>query len=217
MLGFLHGRKETPRLGTLRQLPLFSTLSRSELRVVDGLLHERRYLKGEIIFDQGEDGQALYVVISGRVLICRQGEPETGRIAEVEAGGVFGELALLDNAPRAVQARAEEDCVLAALSRGDFESLLDTHAVIASKIPLQIARQLGRQLRERPPTERAAVNAGDREPAPAGTCRRGRWSGWRRSSARRCCCRCCSTRCGWSCRSCSRSSSITCCSRPSGT
>jgi len=144
----LFQKKETPRLSTLRQLPLFATLSRLELNVVDGLLHERRYLKGEIIFDQGEEGQALYVVIDGRVLICQQGEPETGRIIVIEAGVVFGELALLDNVPRARQARAEEDCVLASLSRGDFESLLDTHAVIASKIALQLARQLGRQLRE---------------------------------------------------------------------
>ena len=79
MLAFFQGRNETPRLGTLRQLALFSTLSRLELRVVDGLLHERRFLKGEIIFDEGEEGQALHVVIAGRVLICRQGEPETGR------------------------------------------------------------------------------------------------------------------------------------------
>src|SRR4249919_4347979 len=139
MLAFFRNRKETPRLGTLRQLFLFATLSRSELRVVDGLLHERRYLKGEIIFDEGEEGQALYVIISGRVLICRQGEPETGRISEIDAGVVFGELALLDNAPRSAQARAVEDCVLASLSRVDFESLLDSHAVTASKISLQLA------------------------------------------------------------------------------
>jgi CRP/FNR family transcriptional regulator, cyclic AMP receptor protein len=151
MLGLFQGRKETPRLGTLRLLSLFSTLSRRELRVVDGLLHERRYLKGEIIFDEGEEGQTVHVVIAGRVLICRQGEPEAGRITEIDAGVVFGELALLENAPRAAQARAEEDCVLASLSRGDFESLLDTHAVIASKILLQLARQLGRQLRVRSP------------------------------------------------------------------
>lgn len=149
MLGFFEGRKEPSRLGTLRQLPLFAALSRPELRVIDGLLHERRYMKGEIIFDEGEEGQTVYVIISGRVLICRQGEPETGRITEIDAGVVFGELALLDDAPRAAQARAADDCVLAALSRGDFESLLDTHAVIASKISLQLARQLGRQLRER--------------------------------------------------------------------
>jgi CRP-like cAMP-binding protein len=149
MLGFFQEPKETPRVGTLRQMPLFATLSRAELRVVDGLLHQRRFLTGEIIFDEGEEGRALHVVISGRVLICRQGEPETGRITEISSGVVFGELALLDDAPRAAQARALEDCVLATLSRGDFHSLLDTHAVIASKISLQLARQLGRQLRDR--------------------------------------------------------------------
>jgi CRP/FNR family transcriptional regulator, cyclic AMP receptor protein len=148
MLGLFHFRKETERLGTLRRLPLFATLSGPELRVVDGLLHERRFLEGEIIFDEGEEGQTVYVVIAGRVLICRQGESETVRIAELEPGVVFGELALLDDAPRSAQARAAEDCVLASLSRGDFESLLDTHAVTASKIALQLARQLGRQLRE---------------------------------------------------------------------
>jgi CRP-like cAMP-binding protein len=99
MLALFQARKETPRLATLRQLALFAPLSRLELRVVDGLLHERRYLKGEVIFDEGEEGQALYVIISGRVLICRQGEPETGRISEIDAGVAFGELALLDNAP----------------------------------------------------------------------------------------------------------------------
>ena len=151
MLGLFGDRKETSRLGTLRQLFLFATLSRLELRVIDGLLHERRYMKGEIIFDEGEEGQTVYVIISSRVLICRQGEPETGRITEIDAGVVFGELALLENAPRALQARAEEDSVVASLSRGDLESLLVTHAVIASKILLQLARQLGRQLRDRSP------------------------------------------------------------------
>jgi CRP-like cAMP-binding protein len=67
MLALFQARKETLRLATLRQLALFAPLSRLELRVVEGLLHERRYLKGEIIFDEGEEGQALYVIISGRV------------------------------------------------------------------------------------------------------------------------------------------------------
>src|SRR4030095_1717311 len=98
MLGFFGGRTEAPRLGTLRQLFLFATLSRSELRVVDGMLHERRYMKGEVIFDEGEEGQTVYVVITGRVLICRQGEPETGKITDIESGGVFGALARLAEA-----------------------------------------------------------------------------------------------------------------------
>ena len=153
MLALFRTRSETPRMTTLRRLPLFATLSRRELRVVDSLLHERRYLKGEIVFDEGEEGQALYVIVRGRVLICRQAQPESGRIAEIDAGAVFGELALLDSAPRSAQARAIEDCSLASFSRGDFESLLDSHIVIASKISMQLARQLGRQLRNRIATD----------------------------------------------------------------
>jgi CRP/FNR family transcriptional regulator, cyclic AMP receptor protein len=148
MLAFFRTTKETPRLAALRKVALFATLSRSELRVVDGMLHERRYGKGEIVFDEGEEGQAVYAILSGRVLICRQGEPDTGRLAELDKGLIFGELALIDNAPRAAQARATEDCVVVSLARGDFESLLVSHALIASKIALQLARQLGRQLRE---------------------------------------------------------------------
>jgi CRP-like cAMP-binding protein len=146
MLGFLRQKSEHPRLGQIRQLQLFATLRPRELRVIDGLLHEREYLEGEVVFDEGEEGQALYVVLKGRILICRQGEPTTGRLAEIPPGALFGELALLDGVPRTAQARAAENCVVAALSRSDFKGLLDTHAAIASKIALQLARDLGQKL-----------------------------------------------------------------------
>ena len=146
MLSFLRRQTETPRIRQLRLLKLFATLSQRELRIIDGLLHDRHYLKDEVIFDHGEVGQALYVVLSGKVLICRQGEPVAGRIAEIPAGALFGELALLDGAPRVAQARAADDCVLAALSRADFMRLMETHGWIASKIALQLARDLGQKL-----------------------------------------------------------------------
>lgn len=148
MLGFLQRQPEQARIQQIRQLGLFSTLKARELRVIDDLLHERHYLKDEVIFDEGEEGQTLYIVLSGTVLICRQGEPEKGRIAEVPAGALFGELALLDGAPRSAQARAAEDCVLASLSRADFKNLIQTNAVIASKIAFQLAWELGQKLRE---------------------------------------------------------------------
>lgn len=146
MFGFTKVKSEHPRLAQLRELGLFALLSPRELRVIDGLLHERRYLAGEVVFDEGEEGQALYVILSGTVLICRQGRPVDGRIAEIPAGAMFGELALLDGAPRTAQARALDDCVLAALSRADFNQLIDTHAGIASKIALQLARDMGQKL-----------------------------------------------------------------------
>ena len=146
MFAFLKRQPEHPRIAQIRLLTLFATLSQRELRVVDGLLHDRHYLKDEIVFDQGEEGQALYVVLAGSVLICRQGEPVAGRIAVIPTGTPFGELALLENVPRAAQARAAEDCVLAALSRTDFSRLFETHGAIASKIALQLARDLGQKL-----------------------------------------------------------------------
>lgn len=148
ILRFRRQSPETKRIGQVRGLGLFATLKPKELRVVDGLLNERRYLKDEVIFDEGEEGQALYMVLSGRVLICKQDGATTARIAEVAAGAMFGELALLDDAPRSAQARAIEDSVLGALSRADFDGLVETHGGIASKIALQLARSLGQKLRE---------------------------------------------------------------------
>ena len=84
---FLFSKDEdSPRIKQLRALSLFSTLSPRELKTVDGLLHERSFLKDEVIFDQGEEGQALYIIESGKVLICRQGQSADGRIAELGPG-----------------------------------------------------------------------------------------------------------------------------------
>jgi CRP/FNR family cyclic AMP-dependent transcriptional regulator len=134
------------RLTELKKMSLFVELTPREMKIVDGFMHERKYLKDEVIFDEGEDGQAIYIILSGKVLICHQGQAAQP-IATLAGGNFFGELALLDDAPRAAQARAAEDCTLAVFFRGDFLSLMVSHALIASKIALQLARHLGARLR----------------------------------------------------------------------
>ena len=147
-LNFLRENLETPTLARLKKLSLFESLSAGELRTLDNLFHERQFVKGEIIFDEGEVGQAIYFILSGKVLICRQGRPVDGVIAELESGQFFGELALLDDAHRMAQVRAAEDCVLGVFFREDFMALLNTHAGLASKISLQLSRYIGKRLRE---------------------------------------------------------------------
>ncbi len=147
-MSFLREKLESPKLARLREIPLFSELTAGELRIVDNLLHERDFVKDEIVFDEGEEGQAIYFILKGKVLICRQGRPVDGAIAELSAGQFFGELALLDDAPRMAQVRAAGDCVMAVFFREDFIGLLHTHARIASKITLQLSRHIGRRLRE---------------------------------------------------------------------
>lgn len=134
------------QLADLKALALFGDLSVRELKIVQGMLHDREYLAGEVIFDEGEQGYALYIVRTGRVLICRQGRTETA-IAEVGPGSFFGELALLDSVPRAAQARALEPCRLAVFFGSDFLSLLDTETKLSNKILFQFARHLGQRLR----------------------------------------------------------------------
>lgn len=141
-------KNATPRQEKLATVSLLVDLSPSELAIVDDLLHERRYLKDEVIFDAGDEGQALYIVLAGEVLICRQGEPEDGCIAVLGRGTFFGELALLDDGLRSAQARAATACDLIVFFRADFMSLLDTHGRIASKIARQLARHVGARMRE---------------------------------------------------------------------
>jgi predicted PurR-regulated permease PerM len=124
--------EEPAHLTLLREVPLFADLSTHELSTLEDLLHHRDYVQNEVIFDQGEDGQAIYFVLSGRVLIHQQGSDEV--LAEIIPGQFFGERALLENQPRIAQARAAEDSVIAVLFRADFLWLLQTHPVIARKI-----------------------------------------------------------------------------------
>lgn len=146
MRNFFRRQESTERLRALQDLSLFVGLTDGELKIVDGFVHERKFLEHEVIFDEGDEGQAIYIVFDGSVLICRQGD--TGKpIAVLERGGFFGELALLDDAPRMAQARAAENCTLIVMFRGDFLKLMHAHALIASKIALQLARHLGQRLR----------------------------------------------------------------------
>lgn len=145
----LFGRNAVPEAAhPLRRITLFSSLNRRELIVVEALKHERRYLAGEIVFDEGDEGEAIYAIVSGEVEILRGEGGRQQRLALLGAGEVFGELALLDQAPRAAQARTREDCAVVVFFRADFMNLLETHPKVASKIALSLARHLGGRLRQ---------------------------------------------------------------------
>jgi len=148
IFGFLKSPELSPRLLRLKESALFSSLTPLELKIVDGLMHERRFLADEIIFDEGEEGQALYLVMSGRVIISRHLDAGREVVAELSAGSFFGDLALLDNSPRNAQTRALDNCELAVFFRADFMGLMDTDPVIGYKISLALARHIGRRLRD---------------------------------------------------------------------
>ncbi len=140
-------RQDAPGQHRLAGAELFGNLSNRDLRIVDGFIHYRQFLSGEVIFDAGEEGQALYVIVRGKVAICLPGQHQAP-LAELQDNDFFGELGLLDDWPRSAQARATAPTELAVLFRGDFERLMASHGRIASQIALQLARHLGLRLRQ---------------------------------------------------------------------
>ena len=143
------GPKRAPhgRLDLLKNVVLFKDLPMRDVAMVDSLMHERRYLANEVIFDEGEEGQGLFVVLSGRVKILRHGHSHE-TLLEFGPGSFFGEVALLDQCVRTAQARAIENAHILALFRAEFYSLLETHSAIASRVSFQLARVLAARLRQ---------------------------------------------------------------------
>ncbi len=134
-----------PRLQLLKNVVLFKDLSMRDLAMVSSMMHERQYLADEVIFDAGEEGQGLFLVLSGRVKIVLPSS-KTNLLLDLGPGAFFGEVALLDQSVRTAQARAVEDTQIVVLFRTDFYSLLKTHASIASPISFQLAKVLAARL-----------------------------------------------------------------------
>ena len=129
MFNFLS--KAEPRVQHLSSVALFKDLSHRELSVVERLLHKRHYLTGEVIFDEGEEGQGIYITLEGEIGIFH---PEQRGVPVLRLGrnSYFGEMALLDDYPRMAQARALTDCTLAVMFRGEFLELLKTQSRIVA-------------------------------------------------------------------------------------
>lgn len=91
----------------------------------DGLMRKRRVTAGDVVFSQDDPADALYLIQEGRVELVQRGPDGMFETLAMQGPGqVFGEEALLLNAPRAFGARADIDCVLIAVNRGDVEIAL---------------------------------------------------------------------------------------------
>jgi len=80
----------------------------------------RQYKANETIFREGDEGRVMFVVLEGAVRLS-----VTGRhLEKVVKGGVFGEMALIDSAPRSASAVAATDCTLVPVSAERFKALI---------------------------------------------------------------------------------------------
>lgn len=131
----------------LQGTPIFGGLSEESIDflLADGALVTRR--EGELFFREGDAGQSVYVLRSGRVTIGKDWKDSHVILRELRRGDCFGEMALLDLEPRSATVTAYEDSAafeiplarLQALNERDIEQYLIIH--------MNMAREVSRRLR----------------------------------------------------------------------
>ena len=123
-------RKEV--LDSLRAIPLFSHVSESDLEAIASQLIERRHPKNALIVEEGLPGDYMYVVREGRVKVIKGSDEGREKIMDfLEEGDFFGEMSLLDRAPRSASVKTTEPVLLLALSRTAFLDLLSRSPSLA--------------------------------------------------------------------------------------
>ncbi len=133
----------------LRACPLFQSLSGGQLRKVAGIASHRDVAAGGVIFREGDAGDEMYVVVAGKVRISKQVEGVGEEALSIlEPGSYFGEMAVIDDAPRSADARAHAACALAAIKREDLDQLMFIDKDLAYDILWTFVRTLTVRLRE---------------------------------------------------------------------
>jgi CRP-like cAMP-binding protein len=122
---------------TLATVPLFSACSKKELQMVAKSADHVTVPAGKVVVSEGAAGTEFFVIIDGRARVERHGR----EVATLGPGGFFGDLALLDRAPRNASVIADSELELAKLGQRAFDGLLD-HPGFSKKLLAGLARRL---------------------------------------------------------------------------
>jgi CRP-like cAMP-binding protein len=130
--------------------PLFAGLPRRLLGRLATRFFEKAYHAGDVIFEEGDPGRALFVIVEGKVDITRATAKGPVVLNTLGPGDAFGELALIDDFPRSATAQQAADGRLFILYKSDFDALMEGNARIAVVVMRNLARQLTLYTRRTP-------------------------------------------------------------------
>ncbi|HYV26447.1 MAG TPA: cyclic nucleotide-binding domain-containing protein [Candidatus Eisenbacteria bacterium] len=140
---------EDPKMGgvtlnMLRQLKTFDGLGEGDLRKIARLFARKLYHSGEQIFQKGDPGEAMFIVLRGQVDMR---DEHSKIISSVHAGEIFGELSVLSNASRAATAVASQSSILLVAQRQAFNDLIQQEPLLGLPIYRNLALDLTNKLR----------------------------------------------------------------------
>ncbi|MDB6025552.1 MAG: Cyclic nucleotide-binding protein [Verrucomicrobiales bacterium] len=145
---FTHGVfaiNSTQIMVSLESSKLFQNLSPMEMEKVRQAARELTFGAGQVIFKEGDQGDGMYVVKTGIVQISANVSPTERRVlTRVGPGDIFGEMAIIDKAPRSASASAEIETIVYFIPSADFLKMLEQVPILA----LTLLRDVSRRLRE---------------------------------------------------------------------
>jgi CRP/FNR family cyclic AMP-dependent transcriptional regulator len=137
------------RAAFLRKVPLFQDLGRRDLGHLIQSLLEKTYAEGELLFDEGDIGRALFIVEHGSVELLKRGADGVPQVlASAGRGDFFGEMALLEELPRSAAAMARTETTVYLLYRTRLFGLIQSRPRVGVMILDQLARLLSARLRD---------------------------------------------------------------------
>ena len=132
-------------LEALRSVPLFASLDDEAATELRSLLSDKRVPPNTRLFRQGDKGDAMYLIESGRVRISiRDDDDEELTLAELAQGDFFGEMSIIDGRQRSADARVIEDAQFAVLSRDAFLSFVRSNPDVALEMLSALTDRLRR-------------------------------------------------------------------------
>jgi len=132
-----------PLVTSLARIPFFAGLDAAALERVAATTRIRRFRRGEVIFHAGDPGVSLFMIVSGEVKIALPAESgKEAILATLQAGDVFGELALLDGAPRSATATALVATESVMLPRDRLRELIATEPPVRDALLVSLATEL---------------------------------------------------------------------------
>ena len=116
----------------LRQVPLFSGLHEEDIQSLIGAVTRRKYPRDAVIFFESDPGDAMFMIIAGRVKVTILSDDGREIILSILSDrDFFGEMALLDNEPRSATAIAVQDTEVAVIHQKDFLSIVEKRPRVA--------------------------------------------------------------------------------------
>ena len=116
-------------------MPLFKDLDRAYLKEIAGALITERVPAGRTLIKEGEEGRRFYIVVRGKVSVSsKDPDGSARRLATLEDGDFFGEIALLTNSPTTATVETLTPGIFLALQREQLQNLMRRHPGLAEQV-----------------------------------------------------------------------------------